>query len=136
MPAGRYSIISTSARPKSSIRMTSGLDQHPAEQGLLHGLDRVAQDLGDERQQDGAEDHAVDVAHAAQHDHRQHHDRLDQHEALRADEALGRREDTAGNAAERSAHGERQQLHVPRVDAHRPGGDLVLADRLPGPADP
>jgi len=30
----------------------------------------------------------------------------------------------------------RQQLHVARVDAHRRGSDLILADRFPGAADP
>ena len=39
------------------------------------------------------------------------------------------------SAAEGRAHGERQQLDVARVDAHRLGGDLVLADRHPGAAD-
>ena len=39
------------------------------------------------------------------------------------------------DAAERRAHRERQQLDVARVDAHRLGGDLVLADRHPGAAD-
>ena len=59
-----------------------------------------------------AEDHAPDVAHAAQHHHRQHHHRLDQDEALRADEALDRGEHAAGDAAERRAHREREQLDV------------------------
>jgi hypothetical protein len=75
------------------------------------------------------------VPHAAEHDHGQDHDRLDQREALRRNEALHRREDAAGNAAEAGAHGEGQQLDVARVDADRLGGDLVLADGLPGAAD-
>ena len=41
----------------------------------------------------------------------------------------------ARDAAEGGAHAEREQLQVAGVDAHRLGGDLVLADRHPGAAD-
>ena len=44
-------------------------------------------------------------------------------------------EHAAGDAAEARAHREREQLHVARVDAHRGGRDLVLADRHPCAAD-
>jgi hypothetical protein len=69
----------------------------------LQRLDRVAKHFGHERQQQRAEDHAEDVAHAAEHDHRQHHDRLDEHERLRADESPGSRRRCRRDPAERSA---------------------------------
>jgi hypothetical protein len=112
-----------------------GVDQHPAEQRVLRRLDGPAQDLGHERKQQRPQDHAPDVAHAAEHDHRNHHHRLDQHEAFGRDEPLDRGEHSAGDAAERRAHRECEQLHVRRVDAHRARRDLVFADRLPGAAD-
>ena len=81
-----------------------------AEQRLLQRLDRIAQQLRHEGQQHGAEDHAPDIAHAAQHHHGQHHDGFDQDEAFRADETLDRGEHAAGDAAEGGAHGEGEQL--------------------------
>ena len=47
-----------------------------------------------------------------------------------------RRVDGPGRAGEERADREGEQLEADRVDAHRGGGDLVLADRHPGAADP
>src|SRR5690606_31040053 len=112
-----------------------GIEHHFAEHEPLQRLHHGAQELGQDGQDDGAQDHAGNMPHAAQHHHAQHRDRLGQAEALGADEALHGGEQRAGHAAERGAHGERQQLDVARVDAHGLGGDLILADRLPGAAD-
>ena len=60
---------------------------------------------------------------------------LDEGEALGADEALPGGEERAGEAAEHRAEREGGELGVGRVDAQRLAGDLVLAQRLPGPAD-
>ena len=68
-PAGRNSIISTIARPKSSMRITSGSMIERPKTMRCSGLHGVAQDLGHEGEQDRAQDHAPDVAHAAQHHH-------------------------------------------------------------------
>ena len=52
-----------------------------------------------------------------------------------ADEALAGGEERAGEAAEHGAEREGGELGVGRVDAQRLAGDLVLAQRLPGPPD-
>ena len=44
---------------------------------------------------------------------------------------MRRRKDRAGDAAKRRTHCECQQFYVAGIDAHRLGGNLVLADRLP-----
>ena len=75
------------------------------------------------------------MPHAAEDNHRQNHDRLDQRKAFRRNEALHRRKHAAGDTAEAGPHRKGQQLEVARIDADRLGGDLVLADRLPGTAD-
>ena len=42
----------------------------------------------------------------------------------------------AGEPGERGAEGERPQLGADQIDAHAGGGELILADRLPGAAEP
>ena len=111
------------------------IEQHLAEQRLLHRAGAVAEGFGQQRQQQAAEDDAGDVAHAAEHHHAQHHDGFEQAEALGRDEFLEAGEQPAGDAAEGGAHGEGQQLDVAGVDAAGLGGDLVLADGHPGAAD-
>src|SRR6202163_4819735 len=108
-----------------------GVEYHSAEERVLQRLHRIAQHLGQQRQQYRAENDARNIAHAAQHHHRQHDDGFEQAEAFRAHELLRRRKDRAGDAAERRTHGERQQLYVAGIDAHRLGGNLVFADRFP-----
>ncbi len=118
-------------------------DQQLAQDGRIqpavrHGLQRagdVAQHLGQRREQHGAQDHARNVADAAQHHHGDDHHGLHQAERFRRDKALEGSEHHPRDAAERSAHAEGQQLHVARVDAHGLGGDLVFADGHPGAAD-
>ena len=112
------------------MRRSEGSMKTRAEPVLLERPD-ITQRLRQCRQQDRAEHHAGDVSHAAQHDHAQDHDRVEQREALGADESLEGGEQPAGHTAEARAHGEGEQLHVARVDAHRLRGDLVLADRDP-----
>ena len=60
---------------------------------------------------------------------------FDEGEALRADKPLTHGEERTGEAAEHRAERERRELGVGGVDAERAAGDLVLAKRLPGPAD-
>ena len=48
---------------------------------------------------------------------------------------LAHGEERAGEAAEHRAERERRELGVGGVDAERAASDLVLAKRLPGPAD-
>ena len=99
-----------------------------------------AVDLGQEPglgelQQDGAEDHAPDAAHAAEDDHDQEHGGDGEVEHLgRGGLQLGD-EEHARHAGEGGADGEGQQLEAGGVDAHGAGGGLVLADGHPGAAD-
>jgi len=106
-----------------------------AKEGHLHRTGTVPEQLRQQRQQDTAEDDAGDIAHAAKNDHAQHHHRFHQVERLRTDEALEAGEQGARHTAETGAHGERQQLHVARVDTAGFGRDLVFANGNPGAAN-
>jgi hypothetical protein len=112
------------------------INQHLAEHRHLGRADAIAQDLGQDAEQHRPENDAGNMPHAAEHDHRQNHDRLHQRKAFRRDETLHGGKDAAGDAAETGAHGEGQQLDVARIDADRLGGDFILANRLPGAANP
>ena len=90
------------------------------------------QQLQDER----AQHHAPHTADAAEHDHHQDHHRDREAEHFRCRGLQLRDIEHAGHAGERGADGEGQQLEFRAVHAHRGGGDLVLADRHPGAADP
>src|SRR5713101_5454112 len=83
----------------------------------------------------GAEDRAGNGAHAAQDDHGEHADGLHEGEGLRVDEDLLGREEHADRPREGGAAGEGHELHAHERHAHGLRGRLVLADRLPGPAD-
>ena len=117
-------------------------DQQLAQDGGVqatagHGLQRaghVAQRLGQGRQQHRAQDHAGQVADAAEHDHGDDHHRLHQAEGFGRDKALEGGKHGARDAPEGGAHAEGQQLHVAGVDAHGLGGNLVFADGHPGAA--
>ena len=75
------------------------------------------------------------VALPADDDRGDEQDRQQQREAVRVDEALLAGEQRAGEAADEGAHREGQQLEPEGRHAHQLGGVLVLAGRLPGPAD-
>ena len=90
------------------------------------------QHLQDQR----AEHDAPDAADPAEHDHHQDHDRDRETEHLRRCGLQFGDEQRAGRAGESGAGGKGQQFHLGAVDAHRRGGELVLADRHPGAADP
>ena len=142
-PSGRSSIISTSARPKiSSFELTRSIwpgTARPSDRRssrCSQPVDAVDQDEVEGAEHDPAEHHAPDVADAAQDDHRQHDDRDAEVELERVDELEHRGVERAGEARERGAQRERQQLGLDQVDAHAGGGDLVLAHRHPGAAEP
>ena len=102
----------------------------------MQPLRQVLQPPGLQKLQDeGAQHHTPHAADATEHDHHQdhHRDRKAEHLGCRGLQ-LGDVEH-AGHAPERRTDGERQQLELGAVDAHRAGGDLVLTDRHPGAAD-
>src|SRR5919198_382910 len=83
----------------------------------------------------GAEHGARNGAHPSEDHHGQDADRLEKRERLRVDEHLLGREHHAHDAREGGAAREGQELHPHERHPHRPRRQLVLADRLPGPAD-
>src|SRR5215216_913377 len=87
-------------------------------------------------QDDGAEDHAVDVPHAAEDDHTQDQYRDVEREGVGEDVLYERAVEGARDAAEDRAKGVSPELRRNRVDAHRGGCGLVLANRDPGPPEP
>src|SRR5215207_629685 len=80
-----------------------------------------------------AQDHAVDVPHAAEDNHAQHEDRDVEREGVREDVLYERAVEGARDASEDRPQGVGPELRRHRVDAHRRGGGLVLAHRDPGP---
>ena len=120
-------------------------EQHPqrlrgnqflSENRELGGLGHIAKDLRNRIKKNGPQDHAGYMAHAAEHHHRDDHHRLHEGEALGRHETLEGREHRAGHTAERRPHCKGEQLDIAGIDAHRLGGDLVLADRHPGASEP
>ncbi len=111
------------------------VDQHRAEQRLLHRCRLAAQDFRQRGQQHRAEDHAGDMAHAAQHHHRQYRDGFLKGERFRGNKPLERAKQRPRHAAKRCAHGEGQQLVVTYVDAHGAGYVLVFTNGVPGAAN-
>ena len=83
----------------------------------------------------GAEDHARDVAHAAEHDHDQDGDRNHEGEVLGAHEREFGAVIGPGKPAERGADREGQKFDGDRIHAGRGGGHLVFAHRHPGAAE-
>ena len=128
-------IITTMARPKSSMRYCAGIEIRMPKICLQVRHPSLAQHLGAADQHHRGERDADLRAHAAEHDDREDGRRFDEGEALRADEALAHREERAGEAAEEGAEREGGELGVAGVDAERTAGDLVLAQRLPGAPD-
>src|SRR5215212_6056937 len=87
-------------------------------------------------QDDGAEDHAVDVPHAAEDDHTEDQDRDVEREGVGEDVLYERPVEGARDAPEDRTKGVGPELRRHRVDAHRGGGGLVLAHRDPSPPKP
>src|SRR5215203_3295163 len=87
-------------------------------------------------QDDGAEDHAVDVPHAAEDDHTEDQDRDVEREGVGEDVLYERPVEGARDAPEDRTKGVSPELRRHRVDAHRGGGGLVLAHRDPSPPKP
>src|SRR5215208_460994 len=87
-------------------------------------------------QDDGAEDDAVDVPHAAEDDHTEDQDRDVEREGVGEDVLYERPVEGARDAPEDRTKGVSPELRRHRVDAHRGGGGLVLAHRDPGPPQP
>ena len=88
----------------------------------------IAQQLGQQHQQDGAADRAVDAGHAADVDHGDDGDRGDHGEQLRAHLQLVVRVHRAAGAGEGRADHQRGDLVEGDVDAGGLAGRLVAAD--------
>ena len=86
-------------------------------------------------QQHRAGDHAPDAADAAEHHHDEDHHRDREAEHVRRRGLQLGDIEHPGHPGEAGADGEGEQLVAGAVDAHRAGGDLVLADRHPRPSD-
>src|SRR3712207_3432184 len=87
-------------------------------------------------QDDGAEDHAVDVPHAAEDDHTEYYDRDVEREDVGEDVLDERAVEGARDTPEDRPQGVAPELRRHRVDAHGSGGRLVLAHRHQGPSQP
>src|SRR6478609_4294080 len=85
------------------------------------------QHLGQQREQDGGEDDAERVAHAAEDDHDHDLDALREIEARRRDGHLEVAVEPARRAGEEGADDEGRDLVARRVEADGLGGDLVVA---------
>src|SRR5690606_23766964 len=112
------------------------IEQHFAESSLLQRHNYRAQHLWKDGQQQGPQYDTRYAAHATQHYHAQNEYGFCETETLGADKALHRRKQAAGYAAKRRTHGEGEQLDVACIDTHRLGGDFVLTNCFPGPANP
>ena len=99
-----------------------------ARQRQQAGLD----DVGKQRDEDGAEQRAEQRAHAADDHHRDVLDGEEQRERLDRDEAAVVGEQRARHRGDRRADDEGEQLVAGDVDAERLGDGLVRADRAPG----
>src|SRR5918997_5823155 len=87
-------------------------------------------------QDDRAQDHTVDVTHAAEDDHTENDDRDVEREGVGEDVLYERAVESARDAAEDRSQGVGPELRRHRVDAHGRGGGLVLAHRDPGSPQP
>ena len=88
-------------------------------------------DVDDER----ADGHAPDVAHAAQHDHREHGERDREPELVGAHEVSLRGAEDAGEAGVDAPSANASSLVVTVLMPLLGRRQLVLADRLPGAAE-
>src|SRR5215212_9551195 len=116
------------------------LAQERAPDGVAYGVDPLV-DLRQQveveaLQDDRAEDHAVDVPHAAEDDHAQHQDRDVEREGVGEDVLYEGAVERTRDTPEDRPQGVGPELRRHRVDAHRRGGGLVLAHRDPGPSQP
>ena len=100
------------------------------------GGESEAQRLRQERQEHRAEHGPGRRAEAAEDDDGERLDRKDEREHVDIDEAKLQRHQRAGDADEERRDHERHQLVAHKVDAHDARGDVVVADRHPGAADP
>ena len=92
--------------------------------------------LGKEREQGRADQRAEQAAEAAEHHRGEQGQREREHEAARRRDPHGQRHHTAGQPRTGGAHDEGEDPGARQVDPGDLGGDLVVADRAPGPADP
>src|SRR5918995_7349896 len=116
------------------------LAERGAPDGIADGVDplvnRREQIEVEALQDDRAEDHAVDVPHAAKDHHTENDDRNVEREGVGEDVLYERAVEGARDAAEHRSKGVGPELRRHRVDAHGRGGGLVLAHRDPGPPQP
>ena len=131
-PRGFQIIMMTIAAPNSSMRYCVG--SKSCAEDRLHPVE-FAHQFGNADHHRRGDGDAELRAHAAEHDDGENGRRFDEGEAFRADETLTHGEERAGKAAEHRAEREGGELGVGGVDAERPAGDLVLAQRFPRPPD-
>src|SRR3954452_561634 len=119
------------ARREHALRPEVGEqhEQHPEDQHPEVG--ERAEQLGQVRDDDRAEDDAPPVARTADDHGGDEQDGQQQLERLRVDERLPGREQRPGQAADEGADGEREQLELERRHAHQLRGVLVLPGGLP-----
>ena len=87
----------------------------------------VAENLGEDGEEDGCDADSDSVTHSAEDDHDDDVHGADEVEALGVDVLLLVGEKRAGDSRECCADDEREDFVFRRVDAHRLGGNLVVA---------
>ena len=128
MPWGRKIIMTMRADAE---------DEHPPLRLELDAEDvGTTESLGQVGDDHAAEDHARQVAGAAEHDGGEEEDGQDELEGVGRDGGDVAGVERAREAADGRADGEGPQLVLERGHAHQLGGVLVLADGRPGPPYP
>ena len=131
----------SSAPPMSVRRNRAGDAREPARQEDHQQDDRAAQqqlpvagerleDLGQRHEREGADDGAVEAAHAAQDQHQQHVAGLVPRQELRVHETELERRQVAGEARERAGQREARELVAIDREPERAHPVLVAADPL------
>ena len=134
-PAADSSMTSTMIDPVDPAGVLRHVDVRPEVE--VHPGAGVREPLLVEvREERGPEHHPPHVAHPAEDDHAEDEHRDVEVEVLGERRALERREVRARESAEERAAGVRPGLRPHQRNAHRRGGDLVLADRDPGTSEP
>ncbi len=118
-PRGRQIIIITISTPNSSTRYSS---KPRSSSGVT---------VRNKRRQY----HSQGGAHSPEHHNRRDQRRLKKGERRRVNKPLIAGEEHPGDPGRRRAEHKRRELHQHVIEPHRPTGDLILSQRLPGAAD-
>src|SRR2546428_2479391 len=110
-------------------------DHEHAENRPGGGLRDLVGDVRDELDEQRAVESAADRGEAAHHDADEKDDRKEHAEAVGGDELHGERPKGARDAGEHGRYSECKRLVERVVDAHRLGGDVLVADRNQVAAD-